>query len=219
VLASFAASVGAANSADLAVKAPVYKAPPPVILSDWAGFYIGVNGGYGSGSSSFPALIGPSPGSPLDVLGTVGLKPKGGLGGGQIGYNWQFGSVVVGLEGDFDGADIKGTNNNFDPVPSLKTDELASVRGRLGYALLPNVLVYGTGGYGYAHSVVNVFNDGNRDINQDGYAAGGGLEYKFLNHWIARAEYLHYGFGNVAVSGTKVKEDIDVFRGGISYKF
>jgi opacity protein-like surface antigen len=86
-------------------------------------------------------------------------------------------------------------------------------------AVLPNLLAYGTGGFGWAHSIVNVFNHGDQGISQPGYAAGAGLEYKFYGNWIARGEYLHYDFGNVSVPGTHIKEDIDVVRGGLSYKF
>src|SRR5215470_2402049 len=94
LLTSIMAGVSAAGAADLAVKAPAYKAPP-VILSEWAGFYIGVNGGYSWG----------------DFKNDAGFseKPKGGLVGGHAGYNWQYGSVVAGVEVDFDGADIKET--------------------------------------------------------------------------------------------------------------
>jgi len=91
VVASIAAGVGAASAADLAARAPVYKAPPPVILSDWAGFYIGIHGGYGWGDTSFDNFTGDN------------AKPKGGLFGGHAGYNWQYGNVVTGLEADFDG--------------------------------------------------------------------------------------------------------------------
>jgi opacity protein-like surface antigen len=216
-LTAVIAGGGAGGAADLAVKAPVYKAPP-VILSDWAGFYLGVHGGYGWEDSSFTALIGPSPAAA--VPGTIGIKPTGGVFGGHVGYNWQFGSVVVGVEGDFDGADINGTNNNFNPPASLKTDELASARGRLGYAVLPNLLAYGTGGFGWARSDLNVFNRGGEGFGRDGWTAGAGLEYRFYGNWIARAEYLHYGFDSKLLSDTTLKDNgVNVVRGGVSYKF
>src|SRR5215475_14249013 len=106
-LAAVVAGAGAAGAADMA---PVYKAPPPVILSDWAGFYIGVHGGYGWGHSTFPAEFCPVVRvAEADVIQQCPVKDiaprqKGGLFGGHAGYNWQYGQIVTGLEVDFDGA-------------------------------------------------------------------------------------------------------------------
>jgi outer membrane immunogenic protein len=202
VLASILAGSGAAGAADLAVKAPVYKAPPPIIISNWAGFYIGFNGGGGWGKDTFG-------------VSQHNLSTSGGVFGGQAGYNWQFGSWVVGVEGDFDGASISKTDAfGF----NQKTDELASARARLGYSVLPNLLAYGTAGYAYGHTTID---QGVGSVNQNGWAAGGGLEYKVWGPLIARGEYLHYGFGsaNLPAVQDNLKESVDVVRGGLSYKF
>jgi outer membrane immunogenic protein len=210
MLACIAAGLGAANAADLSqpvYQAPVYKAP--VILSDWAGFYLGVHGGYGWSEGSYlpPEEFDPT------------VKQKGGVFGGHVGYNWQFGSAVVGVEGDFDGADIKGTDPIFGAT--FKTNELASIRARLGYTLTPDWLVYGTGGAGWANTnVSDAF--AATDIGRWGWVAGGGVEYKFYQHWIARAEYLHYGVEdtvNTNEFGPVTVKSVDVVRGGLSYKF
>jgi outer membrane immunogenic protein len=204
VLASIAAGVGAANAADLAVKAPVYKAPPPVILSDWAGFYIGINGGGGWADNKF------------DVVPAHNTKPTGGLIGGHAGYNWQYGSVVAGVEVDFDGADISKTDNfGF----KQKTDELASARARLGYVVIPNLLAYGTAGAGWGHTEISLPGFAGVGINQFGWVAGAGLEYKLWGPLIARAEYLHYDFAKETFPVDTIKESVDVVRGGLSYKF
>jgi outer membrane immunogenic protein len=216
VLASIAASVGAANAADLAVKAPVYKAPP-VYVSDWAGFYLGVAGGYGFGSTSF---------DPNFASFGDNAKPKGGLVGGYVGYNWQFGSWVTGLEVDFSGADLKATSVDF----NQKTDELGSARARLGYTVLPNLLAYGTAGAGWGHTTLTALPNtpapGVSDsVTQFGWVAGAGLEYKVWGNFIARAEYLHYDFGKQGFNfpNTSVlpnmSETVDIVRGGVSYKF
>jgi outer membrane immunogenic protein len=201
VLASVAASVSAANAADLAVAAPVYKAPPAYV-SDWSGLYVGLAGGYGFGNTS--------------IDGVPNAKPQGGLFGGYVGYNWQFGSWVAGVESDFSGADLKTT-----VVPGLteKTDELASSRARVGYLVLPSVLAYGTAGAGYGHSEVNS-NGTAFDVNQFGWVAGAGVEYKVWGNFIARAEYLHYDFAKTSlVPGANLSETVDLVRGGLSYKF
>jgi outer membrane immunogenic protein len=220
VLASIAAGVGAANAADLSTppvyKAPVYKAPP--IVSDWSGFYIGAHGGYGWGESSY-VTGGGSPFAALALPANISVKQGGGVGGGHVGYNWQFGTFVVGVEGDFDGANITGTDTTNSVT--FNTNELASIRGRAGYTVTPDVLVYGTGGAGWANTEVSSASVSD-NINQWGWVAGGGVEYKFYGHWIARAEYLHYGFDATTTTpdfGPVTVKSIDVVRGGLSYKF
>jgi outer membrane immunogenic protein len=207
VLASIVAGVGAASAADMAVKAPVYKAPP-VILSDWAGFYIGVEGGFGWADDR------------LDIHTGNNVKPRGGLFGGYAGYNWQFGSTVIGVEGDFDGADIKAVDAGFF---QHKTNELASARARLGYVVAPNLLAFGTAGAGWGHTKVTGTLSGVTagSLDQFGWVAGAGLEYKLWGPLIGRVEYLHYDFANKGlVFGTdNLKETVDVLKGGVSYKF
>jgi opacity protein-like surface antigen len=219
VLASMVAGVGAASAADLPMKAPVYKAPPPVILSDWAGFYLGVNGGYAWTNSDVEAFVGMN-----NFTSNIAPNQKGGVFGGHAGYNWQYGSVVTGVEVDFDGADINGTNNNVNPALTLKTDELSSARARLGYLFLPNLLAYGTAGAGLGHTTASVNGFVDQGVSQFGWTAGAGLEYKMWDHWIARAEYLHYDFDktSVTIGGNgqfPLTEKVDVVRGGLSYKF
>jgi outer membrane immunogenic protein len=197
--------VGPALAADLGRPAP-YKAPvAPVYLSDWAGFYIGINGGYGWGETKF------------DDAPILNSKPKGGLFGGHAGYNWQYGSVVAGLEVDFDGADIKQT---ITPLRGIsveeKIDELASARARIGYVFFPNLLAYGTAGAGWGHFHASSAVLGSSNSNEFGWTAGAGLEYKLVEHILLRAEYLHYDF---AKDDNNAKNTVDVIRGGLSYKF
>jgi outer membrane immunogenic protein len=184
-------------------------------IGSWSGFYIGANGGYGWGDTSYAIIPDP----------TVTLK--GGLVGGQIGYNLQFGSWVVGAEGDIDGADLTGSvfDSNAGGPLSLKTKELASLRARLGYLVTSDLLAYGTGGAGWTSTDINA-NGGTGNISTWGGVAGGGIEYKFYGHWIARAEYLHY-FVNGSTTLIDINNvpwavnvnSIDVVRGGLSYKF
>jgi outer membrane immunogenic protein len=199
------ACAGSATAADLPVKAP----PPPampVYLSDWAGFYIGINGGGGWGQTKF------------DFTPVLNTKPSGGVFGGHAGYNWQYGPVVAGLEADFDGADIKDTVLGV----GQKTNELATARARIGYLFVPNLLAYGTGGAGWGHTQISSRGFLSDEVNQFGWVAGAGLEYKLLDHVLLRAEYLHYDFAKTEapnVVGDNFKETVDVVRGGLSYKF
>jgi outer membrane immunogenic protein len=218
LLAFITAGTASADAADLARKAPPQVAAP-VYLSDWAGFYIGINGGYGWGDTSVDA-----------PFGALGAKPKGGVFGGHAGYNWQYQSVVGGLEVDFSGADIHqsssitGVRLNGLPIITrdVKIDELASARGRLGYALFPGILAYGTAGIGWGHSRLDVATATTSDstnTNQFGWVAGAGLEYKLIEHLLLRAEYLHYDFAKTSVNNANVTDKVDVVRGGLSYKF
>ena len=212
LLALIAAGTGSAGAADLATKAPP-RVAAPVYLSDWAGFYIGINGGYGWGETKFDFFTGDN------------AKPKGGLVGGHAGYNWQYGSVVGGLEADFDGADIKQTVSRFSLEE--KTNELASARARLGYVVFPGLLAYGAAGAGWGHSSFTFASGTSSNANQFGWVAGAGLEYKLVEHVLLRAEYLHYDFAKTGVSAVDARtglipnfsETIDVVRGGLSYKF
>jgi opacity protein-like surface antigen len=209
VLASIAAGAGVADAADLPVKAPVYNAPPPVILSDWAGFYIGINGGGGWANNKF------------DLNNELNGTASGGLVGGHAGYNWQYGNVVAGIEVDFDGADLKKTVTGVGFSQTQKTDELSTARARLGYIVLPNLLAYGTAGAGFGHLEVNDTLGDNDAVNTFGWVAGAGLEYKVFGPLIGRVEYLHYDFGKTSLPqlGDNIKESVDAVRGGLSYKF
>jgi hypothetical protein len=187
---------------------------PSVQSASWSGFYIGANGGYGRGDTSYVVIPDPTT-----------VKLKGGLVGGQIGYNWQFGSWVVGAEGDIDGADLTGFDSNAQGPISLKTKELVSLRAQFGYLVTSDLLAYGTGGAGWTSTDINA-NGGIGNISKWGGVAGGGIEYKFYGHWIARAEYLHY-FVNGSTTLVDINNapwtvnvnSIDVVRGGLSYKF
>jgi outer membrane immunogenic protein len=202
LLASIVAGAGAAVAADLPVKAPPHVAP--VYLSDWAGFYIGINGGYGWGDTSFD----------IHPIGNATLK--GGVFGGHAGYNWQYGSVVAGLEADFDGADIKETVRGVEE----KTNELASARARLGYVVFPGLLAYGTAGAGWGHFSLTDAAGVSLNTNQFGWVAGAGLEYKLVEHVLLRAEYLHYDFPKTTIGAfDNVKETVNAVRAGLSYKF
>ncbi len=134
---ALAGAVGTASAADLARRPPPpppTRAPVVVPPYNWTGFYIGINGGYGFGRSKWDGLP-----ATLDV--------NGGMVGGQLGYNWQFGQFVYGVEGDGDWTDLRGTNVANCPFAFCKTrnDFLATARGRFGFAA-DRWLPYVTGG-------------------------------------------------------------------------
>lgn len=237
---------GTAIAADLpSAKAPP---PPPPPAFTWGGFYIGANVGYTWGAkntiSSFAVpLIDNDPlfGAASAASATTFVAPNfnGALGGGQVGWNYQFkDTFVAGLEADIQGASVQGTEStlNFAPVAnqprysitsithvSRHLDYLGTIRGRLGYAIYPAVLVYVTGGlaYGGVSQTVGVSQlanfAGNRFLapavdtfgfswsqfsdTRVGYAAGAGVEWGFLGNWSAKLEYLYYDLGRVRSEG------------------
>ena len=225
---------GPALAADLAVKAPALAGPLP---SQWSGFYLGIHGGYGWGHDSTDADFSPFP-TPSDP------SPKGGVFGGQAGYNWQYGSVVAGLEVDFSGADLTDSKSSSivfkgeERLPvtitstlSSKIDYFGSARARAGFLLTPDWLLYGTAGLGWAHDSITASISATNGVvtesesatafsNHFGWTAGAGLEYKLWQNLLLRAEYLHYGFGTVTYGDVvNNKLSIDVVRAGLSYKF
>src|SRR5882762_11993542 len=159
LLASVAAGAGTAVAADLPVRpAPPAAAPATCCaVPDWVGFYVGIHGGGGWGHTSFDPGEFESFTTPFTF---PNVRSSGGVFGFQFGHNWQWGPVVGGLEIDFSGADIKESSTflftdedfqNHTFSRDVKIDSLASARGRLGYLIFPNWLLYGTAGIGWAH--------------------------------------------------------------------
>jgi outer membrane immunogenic protein len=198
-VAAFAAP---ANAADMPSRAPVYKAAPLPIFN-WTGFYAGVHAGYGWGDSE-------------------NLSPNGWFGGGQVGYNWQFTpSWVFGLEADLSGADINDSNGGGLPITSSKTNAFGTARARLGYTV-DRVMVYGTGGFAWAHNRVADIAGVRDDTTHFGWTAGAGVEYAFAPNWSAKVEYLYADYGsenyNLTVP-TNVDLKTNTVKFGVNYLF
>jgi outer membrane immunogenic protein len=217
-------AAGVASAADMAVKAPPVVAP--IAVYNWTGFYIGVNGGYGWNESQDVGVTG-SAVVLISQPGTVpfrvpGLKPEGGLVGGTVGYNWQFGRGVAGIEADFDWADISDSRVVDLPLvgPTVRTsasqkiDFFGTVRGRLGFLATDQLLLFATGGLAYANvknfaNINEFFNApvlgrqfiaGSDEIRY-GWTIGGGAEWKFAPNWSVKGEYLWYDLGGQTIRG------------------
>jgi outer membrane immunogenic protein len=235
---------GPALAADLG-RPPVYKAPALVPVFSWTGWYIGGNIGYGWGENTDP-LITTNIFSPAFNF-YPSLSPKGVIGGGQIGYDWQVNPTwVVGVVADFQGADIKDSGASTFLVGPLavteslseKLDFLGTVRVRLGWAA-GNWLFYGSGGgaYGNVKSTIGFSESlagvtaaisGSRSESRAGWAAGGGINYAVTPNWILGVDYLHYDLGHTSVTASDAFGDFvtasqkvggDIVRGVINYKF
>jgi outer membrane immunogenic protein len=212
----------------MAAKAPYYKAPV-VAVYDWTGFYLGVNAGIGLGRDRAIHNDG--------FLGTEStyLSPQGALGGGQVGYNWQTGSmlgpVVYGLEADIQGAGLSDDRTNLgSPFVSTtynqKIDWFGTVRGRIGLATGP-VLGYVTGGYAYGNVKTSIAFDNAGTVFstnkiQNGWTVGSGVEAALGGNWTGKIEYLYLNMGNNSYAfgpqtlNTEVRENI--FRVGLNYR-
>jgi outer membrane immunogenic protein len=223
-----------AFSADIA--RPVYKAPvlaPPPIYN-WSGFYVGVEGGYGWGNSgqTDPGLPASPPPPPPPPIGNGNYTVTGPFVGGTLGYNWQSGPWVLGLEGDFSWADIHGSSNTCGPAIihscGTKLESLGTVRGRVGYAVGPtgNWLPYVTGGL--AMGEVNAWDSltpAAGSAFRTGWTIGGGVETAFAPRWTAKLEYLYVDLGSSVLFNVvpTVPETVsfraNIIRAGINYKF
>jgi len=252
----------AASAADMPTKAPVVKAPMPMVapVYNWTGFYVGVNGGgvwgrtdpgYFDGTSFVSSIA-----SQNQQAGAPDFDNSGGLAGGQIGYLTEFGKLVIGLEASFDWMKLNGSTSttgsyvafpaiNFSFNETVNSDWLALFTARAGWDMgiwYP----YITGGLAVAHlkfasSYTNTNGTpgtsgaGSFEQVRTGPTIGGGLEWRFDNHWSLRGEYLFMVFNKV--SGTynifnpgfvppnlgffnfNAKFSESVARAALSYKF
>ncbi len=213
------AAAGAASAADLPSRKGPVVAPIYAPIFTWTGFYVGVNAGYGFGQVDS---------TNLGVIGQYD-DPDGFIGGGQIGYNYQMGQFVLGLEADFQGADLKSQTAVIASGVrgSNEMTYFGTVRGRVGYAF-DRFLPYVTGGFAYGQvknkitTPIASFSD---DNTQYGWTLGGGLEYAFTNNWTAKIEYLYVDLDKESLNvpgGTftsKVETKFSVVRAGLNYKF
>ena len=157
-VATLAFSAGASFAADLPIRsaapAPVYAAVP---MFTWTGLYVGVNAGYAGDKFEYPFSAAITGGGPVLATGSASLNSSGFTAGGTIGYNWQFGGGwVIGLEGDYNWANVEGKlNAGINGFGSLEVgSELTSfgtARVRLGYGF-DRALFYVTGGYAYGRT-------------------------------------------------------------------
>jgi outer membrane immunogenic protein len=214
---------GPAMAADIAAR-PVYRPPAAVPLASWTGLYIGFNGGYGWSKTSSTSAPFQNFVSAVPVLSGAVFdeKANGPVFGGQIGYNYQIGAVVLGVEADFDGAGLNKSSQAVFADPLLGSggtatngfmvhhdvEWLATVRGRLGYSWGPSLL-YITGGGAWekrntdlllsTDTAAGTFSESSAasfSATKSGWVIGAGYEWMITTNWIARAEYLHYDFRN-----------------------
>jgi outer membrane immunogenic protein len=252
-IALAAAVAGPATAADMPVKA---KAPPAAVaIYNWSGCYVGANVG-GAWARQHATTQGFPSGFGNQAAAFVTLDDSSWIGGGHAGCNVQLGpAVVAGIEGDWSATRLDANaffpNLFADLTPvgsggitfSRSTKSLATIRGRLGVAVVPNALLYITGGGAWNRSDYAANNIGNAgacpscsptsfSATKSGYVVGGGVEWApWGNNWLVRAEYLYHRFQDVSASVpfisaptvftvfTWSRLEIHEARVGLSYKF
>jgi len=213
------------------------KAPPMMAAYDWSGFYVGANGGYGSSSNCWA----------LNQVGTVSLgtipdgchDATGGVAGGQVGYRWQTGALVAGLEGQGNWANLRGSSLSAALGSAVtnqsKIDAFSLFTGQFGYAW-NNTLLYVKSGLavtdnkyqGITTATATAFDTASE--TRVGYAAGVGLEYGFTPNWSLALEYDHFFMFEsdnpfTAVAGgaltrvDSIHQDIDLVTARLNYHF
>lgn len=195
-----AAPALAADLSPMLTKAPAY-AP----AWTWTGGYFGVNlgGGWAKAGDTETATF---PGGSFALSASETLT--GVVGGFQMGYNWQLGNVVLGVEGDADGSGQSATANLVAPggtyTSSDRVYSFGTLRGKLGFAV-DRWMIYGTGGLswqnlGESTSFTGPGNTltviGNGETTRWGYAVGGGVAVALWGNFIGGAEYLYLDTGN-----------------------
>lgn len=194
---------------------------------NWTGFYIGGQAGLATGNTQGDPDL---PFGPPELFSTD-YSIDGALYGGHVGYNFQAGNLVFGLEGTFDGSSIQG---NTACVLVLECERevnwVGTLVGRIGYAQGP-AMVYGLGGVAWAAMDTEVSIAGvsllSGDDTHTGWVLGGGLAYAVSDNIIARIEYAHMDFGSethVLADGPFTVDDdvdakLDTVRIGVSFKF
>ncbi|PPD42956.1 MAG: hypothetical protein CTY15_11280 [Methylocystis sp.] len=231
-----------------------HAAAPPAFT--WRGFHVGFNFGGGFGLGAPPGGLRTGEAFRPDAIWATPLANPGGvLGGVQAGYDYAFGDVIAGLEADWQAAGLSGgaraTSAGAEPLAFATSrravDWFGTLRGRVGYALLPRLLVYATGGLAYGGGGdLFAYRDFTRREGESlknptrlGFAAGGGLEWAFRPDWSAKLDYLYVDLGRspahvarVEGEGEEEAEGPPVFatlsghanrfhaiRAGINYRF
>jgi len=224
-----------ASAADLAAR-PYTKAPPPILapIYDWSGFYIGANGGWGQTRNCVDFI---------DVTGfdfADGCRQRsGGLVGGQVGYRWQTGPWVFGLEAQGDWADLSNQRISlFDHTLSTrtKTDGIGLFTGQIGYAWNA-ALFYVKGGAAVTSNRFSILDNltgfelAAASATRWGGTVGVGFEYGFAPNWSVGAEYDHLFMGDANNSFTsvdprivnflnsRITQDVDMFTVRLNYRF
>ena len=191
----------------MAADLPYAKAMPVVApVYDWTGVYVGVFGGGGFGNHN----VNNSTGQAVPFADfSANYSSTGGLAGGEVGYRWQSGSYVVGVESDLFWTGIRGSdvsqfnNGSFPGVTAVDADNWrwgGTLRVRGGFTI-DRWLMFFTGGYAFGdiqHTNTPPVGSGlpvdKFNVTANGLTAGAGFAYAITNNISAKFEYRYYNF-------------------------
>ncbi|WP_333683922.1 outer membrane protein [Pontibaca methylaminivorans] len=186
---------------------PVIAAPVEVQpISDWTGFYLGAQAGYGDNSKT--SAVGLAPGDRL--------SPEGGFAGIHGGYLYDLGQWVVGGELDYDRTNI---SDDGGPAGKMKLKNMARAKALVGYDL-GDGLVYGTVGAFRGELRDNAagwLGTPDEKHTDNGWLAGLGYKHKFTENWIGGVEALYHKKSDFDDTGFDMK--LTTISARISYKF
>ena len=228
-----------ASGAAMPVKAPPAAATPPM---DWTGVYVGGHVGGGFSNESWSDPFGPTLSGGLVNVAGFGdtIHNTGPLAGAQVGVNWQTGHFVIGIEGTWSAADLRGENTCFSGLGGLNCQHVINhaeaAAARAGFAW-DQSLLYATAGAAWFNSTYTVLGNtnarslglGNTTLTSPGWLVGAGIEYAITNRWTTSLEFDHVGAGSVTVpfptvaliaaQTIAVRQSIDTLKLGVNYKF
>lgn len=219
---------GVVGQSAIAADAPIYKAKPQAAAYNWTGVYVGASVGYGWATKDWTDPLGP----PFDAGSHSANNWLGGL---QLGANYQFGRWVVGVEGQYSWANLKGSHVSLvDPADTLTTqvDWTANIAARIGYAF-DRTLIYGKGGAAWirdSHTKIDLgLIEGLASTTRSGWLLGAGIEYAFWGNWSARLEYNYMDFGTQrlnlidpaggAPAPFDIRQKLQTLMIGVNYRF
>lgn len=215
-----AISTSAASAADMPAAASYQRAPYVSPAYSWTGFYIGAMGGYGW-SDTVRASVGGL------TVSASSNNLKGGFGGGTLGYNWQTGNFLFGLEADAAWSDIKYSETVLGVTLADKIESFGSVTGRFGY-VANTALWYVKGGYAWADNQISAAALGatfSESRFHSGWTIGGGLEYMFVPNWSGKVEYMFADYSNSKYltafipGGIGLGFTVNTVKAGVNYHF
>lgn len=191
---------------------PIYS---PVSATQWSGFYAGVSGGHGWGTTT----VAPA------ITGGIENNSGGWLIGGQAGYNMDMGGFVLGGEADLQWSNIGYSEPIAGGTFTAKTDFFGTLRARAGVPI-GQVMPYGTVGlaYGRASATEETGISATQSNNHIGWTAGVGIEAQATANLSIKAEYLYVDLGsqsyNQLLGGARdIGQRFGVVRAGVNYKF
>jgi outer membrane immunogenic protein len=243
-----AAFAGALSSSAYAADLPFKAAQAPDQIWTWTGFYIGAHAGagWGTAQSTLTSISAPGVNIPVNLPFAQNSR-SGFLGGGQVGYNYQSGWAVFGIQGDFTGMDVQGTTPCLEVIScTSKSDWLATVTGRFGGVVADRTLLYIKGGGAWMHTdqtaTVSAALGGlgglgvggtgalSASTTSPGWLLGMGVEYAFARNWTGFLEYDYIEFQTTNLAfpfaltpgasiNASVVNKLSIAKIGVNYKF